>query len=101
MLELSEGLGVRLDVTTYDVRLAEGVLSLGEDPLRLPTYGALVALTRWEAAEAVERACVELGVPCSKVGVVEAGGGLIVDGKKVDHLERVDLDRLYGSFRDV
>ena len=99
LLELSESLGVRLDVVTYDVRLAEGVLSLEEDPLRLPTYGAMVALARSEAAEAVEKACVELGVPCSQVGVVEAGEGLIVDGRRVGRLDRVDLDRLYGSFK--
>lgn len=100
LLEVSEALGVRLDVTTYDVRLAEGALSLGEDPLRLPTYGALLALTRPGAKEAVERACAELDVPCSMVGFVEAGEGLIVDGEEVGRLDRVDLDGLYGSFED-
>ena len=100
LLEVSEALGVRLDVTTYDVHLAEGVLSLGEDPLRLPTYGAMLALTRSGAREAIEGACAELDVPCSMVGFVEEGEGLIVDGKAVGHLGRVDLDGLYGSFRD-
>ena len=100
LLEVSEALGVRLDAATYDVRLAEGVLSLGEDPLRLPTYGAMVALARSGAGEAVEEACAELDVPCSKVGVVEEGEGLVVDGERVGRLDRVDLDRLYGSFRD-
>jgi hydrogenase maturation factor len=100
LLEVSEALGVRLDVTTYDVHLADGVLSLGEDPLRLPTYGAMLALTRPGAREAVEGACAELDVPCSMVGFVEEGEGLIVDGKSVGHLGRVDLDGLYGSFRD-
>jgi hydrogenase maturation factor len=100
LLEVSEVLGVRLDVTAYDVRLAEGVLSLGEDPLKLPTYGAVLALTRSGAREAVEEACAELNVPCSMVGFVEAGEGLIVDGKAVGHLDRLDLDGLYGSFRD-
>jgi hydrogenase maturation factor len=101
LLEVSESLGVRLDVATYDVRLAEGVLSLREDPLRLPTYGVMIALARSDAREAVEGACAELDVPCSRVGVVEAGEELIVDGKAVEHLERVDLDRLYGSFREL
>jgi hypothetical protein len=32
------------------------------------------------------------------VGVVKEGGGLYVDGVKVEGLERIDLDRLYGSF---
>jgi hydrogenase maturation factor len=100
LLELSEGLGVRLNLATYDVRLAEGVLRLAEDPLRLPSYGTMVVLTRSGAAESVEEACMELDAPCSRVGVVEAGQGLIVDGEKVVHLDRVNLDRLYGSFRD-
>jgi hydrogenase maturation factor len=100
LLEVSEALGVRLDVATYDIRLAEGVLSLDQDPLRLPTYGAMIALARSGAGGAVEEACAELDVPCSMVGVVEEGEGLIVDGKSVGHLGRVDLDGLYGSFRD-
>ena len=100
LLELSEGLGVKLDLTTYDVPLAAGVLSLGEDPLRIPTYGTLLALTQSGVEEAVENVCAELDVPCSKIGVVEAGEGLIVDGKRVGRLDRVDLDGLYGSFSD-
>ena len=100
LLEVSEALGVRLDVATDDVRLAGGVLSLDEDPLRLPTYGAMIALAGSGAREAVEEACAELDVPCFTVGVVEAGEGLVVDGEEVRHLDRVGLDRLYGSFRD-
>ncbi|MBQ04878.1 hypothetical protein CL673_09295 [Candidatus Bathyarchaeota archaeon] len=98
LLEVSEVLGVRLDLTTYDVRLAEGVLSLGEDPLRLPTYGALVVLS--SSGEAVEASCEAFDVPCSKIGVVEEGKGLVVNGETVGHLDRVGLDRLYGTFRD-
>ncbi|MBC8224648.1 hypothetical protein H8E65_08675 [Candidatus Bathyarchaeota archaeon] len=100
LLEVSEALGVRLAVATYDVRLAEGVLSLDEDPLRLPTYGAMIALAGSGTREGVEEACGELGVPCSMVGVVEAGEGLVVDGEAVRRLDRVDLDWLYGSFSD-
>ena len=100
LLEVSEALGVRLDVATDDVRLAKGVLSLDEDPLRLPTYGAMIALASSGAREGVEAACGELGVPCSMVGVVDAGEGLVVDGEAVRRLDRVDLDWLYGSFSD-
>jgi hydrogenase maturation factor len=100
LLEVSEALGVRLDVAAGDIRLAEGALSLDEDPLRLPTYGAMLALTRSGAGEAVEEACADLDAPCSRVGVVEAGAGLVVDGEAVGHLDRVNLDRLYGSFGD-
>ena len=100
LLEVSEALGVRLEAATHDIRLAEGVLSLDEDPLKLPTYGAIVALARAGAGGAVEEACGELGVPCSVVGVIEEGGGLFVGGEAVGHQDRVGLDRLYGSFRD-
>ncbi len=100
LLEISEALGVRLDVATDDVRLADGVLSLDEDPLRLPTYGAMIALADSGAREGVEEACGELCVPCSMVGVVDAGEGLVVDGEAVKQLDRVDLDWLYGSFSD-
>jgi hydrogenase maturation factor len=98
--EVSEALDVRLDVDSGDVRIAEGVRSLSEDPLRLPTYGAMIALVGSGAGEAVEEACSELGVPCSMVGAVEEGRGLVVDGEEVGRLERIDLDWLYGSFKD-
>jgi hydrogenase maturation factor len=98
--EVSEALGVRIDVDSGDVCIADGVLTLSEDPLRLPTYGAMIALADPEAGEGVKEACNELGVPCSIVGVVEEGQGLAVDGEEVGRLERIDLDWLYGSFSD-
>jgi hydrogenase maturation factor len=98
--EVSEALGVRLDVNSGDICIADGVLSLSEDPLRLPTFGAMIALAGPGAGEGVKEACGELGVPCSMVGVVEEGQGLAVDGEEVGRLERIDLDWLYGSFSD-
>ena len=98
--EVSEALNVRLDVETRGLRFADGVKDLGEDPLRVPTYGTAVVIVESGTGSMVEKACKELGVPCSSVGVVESGAGLIVDGLEVGRLERVDLDKLYGSFKD-
>jgi hydrogenase maturation factor len=98
--EVSEALGMRLDVDSKGIFFADGVKSLGEDPLRLPTYGTMIALAGSGAGEAIEEVCGELGVPCSIVGLVEEGHGLVVGGEEVGQLERVDLDWLYGSFSD-
>jgi hydrogenase maturation factor len=99
--EVSEALNVRLDVETHGLCFADGVRALGEDPLRIPTYGTAVVIVESGEGGEVEKACEELGVPCSPVGVVESGAGLIVDGLEVGRLERVDLDKLYGSFKDT
>jgi hydrogenase maturation factor len=96
--EVASALGLRLEVESGGLRLADGVERLGEDALRLPTYGSLITLVDPDEVGEVQRACQELGAHCAPVGVVGEGEGLYVDGVKVEALERIDLDRLYGSF---
>ena len=96
--EVASALGLRLEVESERFRLADGVEGLMEDALRLPTYGSLITLVDPDEVGEVKRACRELGAPCSPVGVVREGEGLYVDGVKVEGLERIDLDMLYGSF---
>ncbi len=96
--EVASALGLKLEVESGGLRLVDGVEGLGEDALRLPTYGSLIALVDPDEGDEVQRACGELGVPCAPVGVVEEGECLYIDGVKVEDLERIDLDRLYGSF---
>jgi hydrogenase expression/formation protein HypE len=96
--EVASALRLKLEVESGGLRLVDGVEELGEDALRLPTYGSLIALVDPNEVDEVQRACGELGAPCAPVGVVKEGGGLYVDGVKVEDLKRIDLDRLYGSF---
>jgi hypothetical protein len=39
-----------------------------------------------------------LGIPCARVGNVEDGEGSYINGCRVEGLERIDLNKLYGSF---
>jgi hydrogenase maturation factor len=98
LYEVAEALGLGLGVSSEEIVLADGVGGIGEDPLRLPSYGAMVALVHPGAGEAVEGVCGELGVACSEVGVVREGEGLLLDGCPVEGFDRLDLDGLYGTF---
>ena len=96
--EVATALGLRLEVESGSLHFVEGVEELGEDALRLPTYGSLIALVDPDKGGEVQRACGELGVPCAPVGVFREGEGLYVDGVRVKDLKRIDLDKLYGTF---
>ena len=97
--EVAEATSLRFEIDSSRVPYAEGVEELGQDVLRAPTYGVLIAIVKPEAVEDVSRACGEMGYPCAAVGMVEAGAGVYVDGVKVEGLERIALDELYGTFR--
>jgi hydrogenase maturation factor len=96
--EVVTTLGLRLEIESGYLHFVEGVEELGEDPLRLPTYGSLIVLVDPDEGDEVQRACGELGVPCVPVGVIREGEGLYIDGVRVEDQERLDLDMLYGSF---
>jgi len=71
---------------------------LGEDVLRAPTYGVLIAIVDPGAVEALSRNCREVGYPFASVGTVKSGGDVYVDGLKIKGLERVAIDALYGKY---
>lgn len=97
--EIADAVSLRFEIDSRRVPYAEGVESLGQDVLRASTYGALIVVADGGAMEEVSRACGEVGYPCATVGVVRAGTGAYVDGVKVEVLERIALDELYGSFK--
>lgn len=99
--EVASTLKLKLEVESGGLHFVEGVEELGEDPLRLPTYGSLIALVDPDKGGEVQRACGELGIPCARVGNVEDGEGSYINGCRVEGLERIDLDKLYGSFNNV
>jgi len=98
--EVSHALDMRLEVRSDDIKYAEGVEDLGEDPLRLPTYGALIALVAPGTKAIVEETLEAAGTSFAEVGGVGKGEGLVVDGSRIENLERTDLDWLYGSFEE-
>jgi hydrogenase maturation factor len=97
--EVATSLGLRLDLESGSVPFTKGVDELGEDALRLPSYGCVIALADSDVGDRVCGACEELGIPCSPVGVVRDGEGLYIDDVVVEGLERIDIDKLYGSFK--
>jgi hydrogenase maturation factor len=97
--EVGEALKIRVNVDGEEIIYSPGVETINEDPLRVPTYGTLIVISRSDAVDDVLTIMGGLGVPCSPIGVVEAGEGVYIDGVKVGPFMRVSLDKVYGSFR--
>ncbi len=99
LYEAADDLGMRVDVSTTELRYAEGARDLGDDPLRGPSYGALVVVVDPSGTRSVADACRSLVLPCVDVGSLGRGSGLYVDGAWVSEQRRVHLDEIYGSLR--
>jgi len=99
LYEVADNLGVGLSVDAEEVVYAEGAERLDNDPLRAPSYGALVAVVDPEGISRVKNVCASVGWPATCVGEVVKDRGLKVDGVEVIEQRRVDLDEIYGSFQ--
>ncbi len=97
LLEISNSLGMGLNVDTDKIIYANGTDGLDGDLLRAPTYGALIVISDKDGVSDVLRRCSEKGIPCSVIGEVH-GSGLTIDGEQVSEQKRVEMDEIYGSF---
>ena len=101
LLELVESVGFGLSFGSRDVAYADGAGRLDGDPLRAPSYGALIVVADHRSVEEVAAACSKHGAPLSVLGILSPDPGLCVDGETVTEHKRVELDELYGSFRKL
>jgi hydrogenase maturation factor len=99
--EVSSALGMSIEIDSNNFIFVDGVDDLGEDPLKLPTYGSLISLIDPENENEVHQACKQIDVTYTAVGVIRKGEGLYIDGVKVEDLRRVNFDKLYGTFKRI
>lgn len=99
LLEVTDSLGFRLEIQSKSLAYAKDVQELISDPLRAPSYGALIVVSAPEGVQYVKNLCTQLGLPCVTAGSLKTGEGLHLDGEQVTERKRVDADELYGSFR--
>jgi predicted fused transcriptional regulator/phosphomethylpyrimidine kinase/hydrogenase maturation factor len=97
LYELQDAHNVRISVDSKTLNIGKEVAD--EDPLRVPSYGVLIAVIDGEGVGEVRRICEEDGTTFAAAGRVEEGRGLFVDGVEVAEQRRVELDELYGSLR--
>jgi hydrogenase maturation factor len=98
LYEVAEGHEVGLNVSSDTVVFADGVYQLNGEVLRAPTYGTLLVIVSENGVIDVRRKCLEIGVPCSVIGSVVKGKGIVMDGTEVLEQKRIDIDEIYGSF---
>ena len=99
VLEITEAINLGIDISSKDLPYALGVEGLGQDVLRIPTYGTLIAIVDPNAVEDVSLACANMGVKCVDVGIVTSRAVPVVDGVEIEETGRIEIDELYGSFR--
>jgi len=90
---------VKVIVDSKSLNYGKNVEKSEGDPLRAPSYGALIAVIDSVGVNEVRRICEEHGIPFAAAGRVEEGRGLFVDGVEVTEQKRVELDELYGSLK--
>jgi hydrogenase maturation factor/predicted fused transcriptional regulator/phosphomethylpyrimidine kinase len=99
--ELAADTGWKLDVKSNSLPYHAETRKLRADLLRIPSYGALIAVVKRDALDKIARLCKRAGFSCTKVGTVRKGRGAYVDGVRVRSIERTELDQIYGSFRSA
>jgi len=89
LVEMARGAGVRFDVDSGSMPVADGVRAVceavGVDPWHVSSCGTLLATVAPEDADNVVDALETLGTPAAVVGDVTDGDGLFVDGERTTH----------------
>lgn len=101
LYEVAESVQFKLDVRSSNMPFYDDVKDLGEDPLKIPSYGALILIASGENPGKIINAAKKLGYPCSVIGSLEKGRGVFVDGARIEEVERTKLDEIYGSFKNT
>jgi hydrogenase maturation factor len=99
LYEVAESVPFKLEVHSNSISFYEGAKDLDEDPLKIPSYGALILLVGETGLANILNISKKLGYPCSVVGSLEKGKGLFIDGIMMEGIKRTRLDEIYGSFK--
>lgn len=101
LIEILKSHGLRLKFNLKNVVYAKDAKKLKQDLLRAPTYGTLIAIVDASSAEQIQRTCEIKGIPCSLIGSLKAGSGLYIDGEQITEQARMEIDEIYGTFRQL
>jgi len=99
LYEVQDAHRVKIDLDSKRLNIGKEAAGMDGDPLRAPSYGALIAVIEGQGVGEARRICEELGAPFAAAGRVEEGRGLFVDRVEVTEQRRVELDELYGSLK--
>lgn len=99
LYEVQDAHEVKISIDSKTLNISKEAAELDEDPLRAPSYGALIAVIDGGRVGEARRVCEEHGTVFAAAGIVEEGRGLFVDGIEVTEQRRVKLDELYGSLK--
>ena len=98
LLEVSENCGLRMEIDSSVIPLAEEAGSLGEEVLRAPTYGTLLTVVSSDGLDTVISKLKDEGYTCTPLCEMKKGKGLFVDGIEAVEQKRIEIDEIYGTF---
>lgn len=98
LYEIVESLNIGIEIESNRIKYADGVKEQDSDPLRAPSYGALVLVTSKVGVGKVKEICDSAGYSFSDAGIITEKKRLLVDDEQIIEQKRVLLDEIYGSF---
>ena len=101
LYEVAESVPFKLEINSNPMSFYDGAKDLGEDSLKIPSYGALILIASEKSLDKILNKAKELSYPCSIVGSLERGKGVFVDGIRIEGIKRTRLDEIYGSFKNI
>jgi hydrogenase expression/formation protein HypE len=99
LLEIVEQSLIRIDISTEELIFAKGSQEIFSDILRGPSYGTLVVIVNKDDSFQVVSECRKLGIPSVIAGEIRRGVGLYIDGIRIYPQKRIDLDKIYGTYK--
>jgi len=100
LLEVAEHCGLRIDISSSMIPLAEGADGIDGDILLAPTYGALVVVASQDSVLDISSICASKRHACTHLCDLKQGKGLLVDGAMTAGQKRAEIDELYGSLKE-
>lgn len=101
LYEVSKNVSLKLRVQSSPIPFYDGSKDLGEDPLKIPSYGALIIIASEKGLDKIFHTAKELDYPCAVIGNLDNGKGILIDGNRIERIKRTQIDEIYGSIKNV
>jgi len=97
LYEVSNAIGLKIDIELDKLSYVNGAKNLGMEILKAPTYGSLVTIFEPDALQRVKDVCENMDRPLSILGRLDNKQGVYVESRLIDRAKRGKIDEIYGN----
>jgi hydrogenase maturation factor len=98
--EIVESIHFKIQLESTKLNISKDWDNSIDKALLAPSYGTLIAIIEPSGKKKICDIMKKAGYPCAILQPLQMGKGLYVDNSLVDKQSRIDLDEIYGSFRN-